>query len=280
MKKKIIIILSIIAFLFISLFLYARFVGTKGLKVKEYRINASITDNFHGLKIVHFSDLHFGMTTYEKELDNLVNKINFIKPDIVVFTGDLINKNESITDEIKKIIIDKLSLISVSLSKYCVSGNHDNEIYLDIMKQSGFISLNNTYELIYKGNNSPILIAGVTSNIIDTTSMDDKLKTTYDYLSTNNIQYRILLMHEPDYIDNIKENTFNLVLSGHSHGGQVKIPFMDDLVKVNGAKKYYDDYYEINNTKLYISSGIGTTWFKLRLFNKPSFNFYRITKES
>lgn len=280
MKKKIIIILSIIAFLFISLFLYARFVGTKGLKVKEYRINASITDNFHGLKIVHFSDLHFGMTTYEKELDNLVNKINFIKPDIVVFTGDLIDKNESITDEIKKIIIDKLSLISVSLSKYCVSGNHDNEIYLDIMKQSGFISLNNTYELIYKGNNSPILIAGVTSNIIDTTSMDDKLKTTYDYLSTNNIQYRILLMHEPDYIDNIKENTFNLVLSGHSHGGQVKIPFMDDLVKVNGAKKYYDDYYEINNTKLYISSGIGTTWFKLRLFNKPSFNFYRITKES
>lgn len=280
MKKKIIIISSIVLFLIVSIILYARFIGTKGLKVKEYSISAPITDNFHGLKIVHFSDLHFGMTIYEKELDNLVNKINFIKPDIVVFSGDLIDKSENITDKDKQIIIDKLKSINTSLGKYSVSGNHDNELYSDIMSKSGFILLNNSYDLIYKGNNSPILIAGVTSNTVDKTSMDDKLKTTYDYLSTNNIEYKILLMHEPDYIDNIKENTFNLVLSGHSHGGQVKIPFMNDLVKVNGSRKYYDDYYEVNNTKLYISSGLGTTWFKLRLFNKPSFNFYRIIKES
>ncbi|MDD3187561.1 MAG: metallophosphoesterase [Bacilli bacterium] len=280
MKKKIIIGFIVTFILFLSVLLWARFIGTKGLVVKEYGISVQISDNFDGLKIVHFSDLHYGMTINSDKLEEVVDKINFIKPDIVVFTGDLVDKKVSITDDEKSALINLLKSINASLGKYAVSGNHDISNFDNIMDQSGFEVLNNTYELIYNKNNNPILIAGVTSNLLDTASIDEKLKSTYEFLSTNSIQYKILLMHEPDFIDNIQSNTFNLVLSGHSHGGQVRLPFVGALVKVIGAKKYYDSYYKVNNTDLYISSGLGTTWYKVRLFDKPSFNFYRIQKGS
>ena len=84
-------------------------------------------------------------------------------------------------------------------------------------------------------------------------------------------------MHEPDFIDEIDYRKFDLVLAGHSHNGQVRLPFIGALVKPNYAKKYYDEYYKIKNTDLYISSGIGVSEVNFRLFNRPSFNLYRLT---
>ena len=144
------------------------------------------------------------------------------------------------------------------------------------MKNAGFTILNNSYELIYNNSLEPILIAGITSNLNDTTSVSDKLKTTYEYIQNNNPMYKILLTHEPDVID--KTNLFDLVLAGHSHNSQINLPFVKDWLKVEGAKNYYKPYYKINNTDLYISGGLGTTKVKLRMFNKPSINFYRIVK--
>ena len=91
--------------------------------------------------------------------------------------------------------------------------------------------------------------------------------------------YKILLIHEPDYINNIDYSNFNLILAGHSHNGQVKLPFVGGIILPNGAKKYYKEYYKLNNTDLYISSGIGTSQISFRLFNRPSINFYRLTNK-
>ncbi len=85
-------------------------------------------------------------------------------------------------------------------------------------------------------------------------------------------------MHEPDFINEIDYNTFNLILAGHSHNGQIRLPFIGAIILPPGAKKYYKEYYKLNNTDLFISSGLGTSNLDIRLFNKPSFNFYRITK--
>ena len=71
---------------------YERYVGTTGLVIKEYSvINEKIPESFHGFKIVQFSDTHYGMTTFNDELKNMVSKINILNPDIVVFTGDLVD---------------------------------------------------------------------------------------------------------------------------------------------------------------------------------------------
>ncbi len=280
MKKFIIILVIIILILGLGL-LYSRFIATSGLKVKEYKVvNNKITDSYHGLKIIHLSDIHYNSTTNEKELNNIVDKVNEIKPDIVVLTGDLIDERLSYD---KDIIINCLSKIEAKLGKFAVSGNHDIPLddYNYIIKESGFTSLDNKYELIYSKTSEPIIISGIGYGDEDIGIKTEQYDKYISELKADDIKpiYSILLVHEPDTVDNLDLNKYDLVLAGHSHGGQVRIPFIGKLYTPEGAKKYYDEYYKINNTDLYISSGLGTSMYKFRLFNRPSFNFYRITNK-
>ena len=279
--KRFIIVLFIIILIIGSGLLYSRFIATKGLKVKEYKVvNSKITDSYHGLKIIHLTDIHYGSTVNEKELNNIVDKVNEIKPDIVVITGDLIDERLSYD---KDIIINCLSRIEAKLGKYAVSGNHDIPLddYNYIIKESGFTSLDNKYELIYSKSNEPIIISGIGYGDEDIGIKTEQFDKYISELKTDDIKpiYSILLVHEPDTVDNLDLNKYDLILAGHSHAGQVRLPIIGKLYTPQGAKKYYDEYYKINNTDLYISSGLGTSLYKFRLFNKPSFNFYRITNK-
>ena len=279
--KKVIIILVIIILTISLCLLYSRFISTKGLKVKEYKVaNNKITDSYHGLKIIHLSDIHYNSTINEKELNNIVDKVNEIKPDIVVLTGDLIDERLSYD---KDIIINCLSKIEAKLGKFAVSGNHDIPLddYNYIIKESGFTSLDNKYELIYSKSNEPIIISGIGYSDEDIGIKTEQFDKYISELKTDDIKpiYSILLVHEPDTVDNLDLNKYDLILAGHSHGGQVRLPIIGKLYTPEGAKKYYDEYYKINNTDLYISSGLGTSLYNFRLFNKPSFNFYRITNK-
>ena len=279
--KKVIIILVIIILTISLCLLYSRFIATKGLKVKEYKVvNSKITDSYHGLKIIHLTDIHYGSTVNEKELNNIVDKVNEIKPDIVVMTGDLIDERLSYD---KDTIINCLSKIEAKLGKFAVSGNHDIPLddYNYIVKESGFTSLDNKYELIYSKSNEPIIISGIGYGDEDIGIKTEQFDKYISELKADDIKpiYSILLVHEPDTVDNLDLNKYDLILAGHSHAGQVRLPIIGKLYTPEGAKKYYDEYYKINNTDLYISSGLGTSLYKFRLFNKPSFNFYRITNK-
>ena len=276
-SKNIIKILFFIIFILIIILLYSRFIGTKGLKVKEYKIvNENFTDNFYGLKIVHITDLHYGNTTNKSDLKKIVDKVNLIKPDIIVFTGDLLDKdlNNEELEEFK----DILNNMKSNIKKYAVNGNHD-ENFSEILKETGFTDLNNNYDSLYNSNNSVILFSGINTN----DDINNAIKNINNFLSdeqnTNNIIYKIMLMHEPDKILDFDYNNYDLILAGHSHNGQITIPFIGSLYKPNGSKKYYKDYYELEGTKLYISGGIGTSTLKFRLFNKPSINLYRLTSK-
>ena len=253
--------------------IYARYLGTSGLFVKEYNIKSNkITDTYNGLKIVHFSDFHYGRTTFIKELNNLVSDINKTKPDIIVFTGDLIDKDVLVTDDDINKIIESLWKLESTYGNYYVAGNHDRkrENYDQIMESSNFVNLNNSYDVIYNSNNESILITGL--DIKDDTSvLDNVFKQNYNY--------KINIMHYPDYFEKIELYNYDLVLAGHSHNGQIAIPFYGAIVKVNHAKKYYKPYYKVGDTRFYISSGIGTSNYNFRFFNRPSYNLYRLTKE-
>jgi len=278
-------IIIIAALLITGVILYSRFISTKGLKVKEYKItNSIITDNFHGFKIVHISDIHYGRTVKNKELQKLVTEINLLKPDIVVLTGDLIDKdtvlNKTMIDELK----DNLSNINVTVGKYAISGEDDNNFneWETIVKDAGFKSLNYAYELIYKDGYSPILIAGIKSNSDNPETLVERYQPIEQYLnsdeSLNNI-YKILLIHEPDFIVNVNYSYFNLILGGHSHNGQIHIPLFGAITTPEYAKKYYAEYYKLNETDFYISGGVGTSDYSFRFCNKPSINFYRLTNK-
>lgn len=285
-KKKHPIIKFIIIFILIiaAILLYSRFIATKGLVTKEYKItSSSIQDNFHGFKIVHISDVHYGRTTDKKDLNNMVKEVNLLKPDIVVLTGDLIDKDTKLDDILKGEISEALNSINANVGKYAISGNHDNNFseWESIINDGGFKNLNDTYELIYNDGYTPILLAGLSSNLNNQVDITERYNKILEYSNNENIKelYKILLIHEPDYINNIDYSNFNLILAGHSHNGQVRLPFIGGIILPNGAKKYYKEHYKINNTDLYISSGIGTSGISFRLFNKPSINFYRLTNK-
>ena len=102
-----------------------------------------------------------------------------------------------------------------------------------------------------------------------------------EYFNSNNdIEYKVMLVHEPDISDEIIDNyDVSLILGGHSHNGQIRLPVIGAIYTPEHSKKYYDEYYMIGGTDLYISSGIGVSTINYRLFNKPSINFYRINKK-
>lgn len=279
--KKFIRFLFILLLIILLLLIYCRYEGTRGLITKEYKIETnSIPSSFDGLKVLHFSDLHYLRVVDDNMLKKVVEEINLINPDIVIFTGDLIDKDFNINDKQKEQLITLLKSINSKYGKYSIIGNHDyikdKEEIETIYNESNFILLQNTYDIIYNSENEKIFIGGLDTYSYDKADID---KVMNYFKDNDNIDYKIILVHEPDYIDTITSKyDVDLVLAGHSHNGQINIPFIKNFILPYGSKKYYKNYYNVDNTPLYISSGIGESRINLRFLNKPSINFYRINK--
>lgn len=263
-------------------FSYTTFISTSKIKVREYRIsNKKIPDNFNGIKIIHFSDLHYGSTMYKENLNNVKKIINERKPDIVVFTGDLIEKKYKMTSKDKESLSNTLENINASLGKYAIFGDNDSDNISTILNQANFTILKNDYDLIYNENNNPIMIIGLSSLIKN----EQNIEKGYDYFnqeSYNSNIYTITLVHEPDSTDDIiNSHQTDLILSGHSHNGNIRIPIIKfSPFRYNGAKKYDQDHYKIKDTDLYISGGLGTNNASgIRLFCRPSINLYRLSNK-
>ena len=274
-------ILKIILIIFIII-AYAYFIEPKQMTNHEYKIeNEKITDNFKGFKIIHISDIHYGRVFDKKQMKKLVKNINEQKPDIVVLTGDLIDKDTKMTTDLAEEISKELSKIETVAGKYAINGDHDLKFdeWTNIISNGGFKNLNNTYDTIYKNGYNFMVIAGA-STFKDKQSINDKLKPALDYINSfekDGPIYNILLMHEPDYIDDLTDNKFNLILAGHSHAGQIRTPF-GPIILPTGSTKYYEKYYKIDNSELYISNGLGVSSYNFRLFNTPSYNIYKFKK--
>ena len=233
------------------------FIQTKWFKVKEYNIvDESLPSSFNGIKIIHLGDILYGSTTNKKYLEKVIKEINLLKPDIVIFTGDLYSKDIKLTTENEKELTSLLNKINVSLYKYAIKGDSDTTHYDRIMNEAGFILLNDTKEKLYYKGNVPIIISN--------TNCDERL-------------FCIRLIHKPDDVDKLDFTNINLILAGHSLNGQIRIPFYGGAIKKEGSKKYLDDKYIVNNIPLYITNGLGTNFPKNRLFNTPSINLYRLT---
>ena len=254
-----------------------------GFDTKEYVINSkSIPTSFDGLKIVHFSDIHYNRAIKLSKIEQIVEEINLINPDIVVFTGDLVDKDVTLTNSDYANLAKTLRKIRSKYGNYAVMGNHD--YYLDhekienVYHDSNFKYLANSYDIIYSKDLEKIFIGGINTVSYDLANLEDTFAYFKDH---DDIDYKIILVHEPDITDDIvKDYQVNLILAGHSHNGQVRLPYIGAIYTPPYAKKYYDNYYQIGSTNLYISSGIGVGTVNYRLWDRPSINFYRIYKEA
>lgn len=275
-NKKIISFLIFIVLVIASLILYARYIGTTGVKVIETPVvDNDLPTSFEGFKIVEFADIHYGMTTSLKDIKLLVNKINQLKPDLIIFTGDLFDNSIKITDDDVNSLKEELAKIDDTVNKYAIKGDQDYSNLTDfetIFKFANFTILDNSNELLYYKNTVPIKIVGTTSI----------LKSKIDYtnaftiLGDENDYFTILISHEPSIVNEIKDYKVNVLFTAHSLGGLLDIPFVGGIVHLKGADNYTKGLYNVDNIKMYVNSGIGTQDYKFRFNNRPSINLYRL----
>ena len=282
-KKITIFFLKISVILILGFFIfyaYTTYISTSRLIVKEDRIvDSDLPNNFDGMKVIQFSDLHYGTTVFYDEVRNLVKEINLRSPDIVIFTGDLIDPSYDISTDEQEKLIKLLKKIDATLGKYCVPGEDDSEMFYTLMKQSEFTILENSYDLIYKNNNNPILLVGLGSSLNDSLNIHEGF-SYFSEVSHNSNIYTIAVAHEPDtFVDVNNEYSVDLFLAGHSHNGNIRLPLIGAIYKVDGAETYIDEHYKVDESDLFISSGIGTDGPGFRLFCRPSFNFFRISSK-
>lgn len=278
MKKFLYIILGgLVLILFVLL--YAHFIGSKGISTREisYRSD-NIDSSYNGLKIVHFSDLHYRTYKDQKQINLLIKEIKKLKPDLVLFTGDLIDNNPNINSKDINYLIKALEKINSTYGKFAIIGDRDylkTDTVKNIYIQSNFTLLDNSYSIIHNENNKQIFVGGVSSLNYEEASID----TVMNYFNSNaDINFKIILIHEGDYAKEIlsKYDNIDLILGGHSINGSINIPIIKKIFLPKNSYNYYASHYKVNNTNIYISNGIGFNDYNFRLFNHPTINFYRI----
>ncbi len=274
MKKKIIIITFVITSLLILCNLYFYYENTK-LSISNYNIvNEKIPSSFNNFKIIQISDLH--NTKYKKLTDQLVKKIEYEKPNIIVLTGDLIDSNKTNIDRAIQFIKKIKNIAPI----YFVSGNHESSIsekcYNELkekLTENQVIILDDKIDTL-KVSNSEINLIGISDPkmthigyLKDSEIIENELNSI-DY---DNSKYSILLSHRPELFNNYVEKNIDLVLSGHAHGGQIRIPFIGGVVAPNQGlfPKYTNGKFEQNKTVMIVSRGIGNSILPYRINNRP-----------
>ncbi|MCH1623962.1 metallophosphoesterase [Ferdinandcohnia quinoae] len=256
-------------------YVYARYIEPKQIQISQHTISHSlIPKDFNNVKIVQFSDTHVGHYFDLEQLEKIINTINELRPDIVFFTGDLMDEPNKYAAA--NHLIPILLNVKAPLGKYAIYGNHDHggygsDIYKSIMLQSEFnLLMNNSMEIL-KGN-SKIIVAGLDDAMLGRPD----LQATFDKIDSST--YTILLAHEPDIAPKISELGAHLQLSGHSHGGQIQLPFYGPLITPPLGSNYYEGSYTIGDSKmtLYVNRGLGTTRLPLRFLSKPEISVFTL----
>jgi len=252
------------------------YVEPSNITIKEINvINEDLPKSFYGYKIAHISDIHYNNTIFKKDLKKIFNTINKSKPNIIVITGDLLDKKIKYTDKDINDLVELLNSLK-SEYKYIITGDHDkSNLFKEIINNTDFKLLDNSYEIIYNGDYDPILISGLSTSS-DNINIANKLNSTDSIIKQYKITYNIMLMHEPSLSEEINTDNYQLLLAGHTHNGQINIPFIKKVLLPKNSKAYTKSYYKLNDCDLYISNGIGTTNYKARLFNKPTVYLYRL----
>jgi len=218
---------------------------------------------FEGFRIVQMSDFHLHPYTQIDQIVNAVDEANRLKPDLVVLTGDFVLENADSIYELAPV----LSRLNAKYGVFSVLGNHDlwtnasvvrsglEEIGLPVMKNSG-ISLSIGQDMIN--------LAGLDAAWDGQPDLNLALRDLPQGIPT------ILLMHEPDTADIFSQDKrVSLQLSGHTHGGQVRIPIMGAPVLPDYGKKYDSGLYRVNEMWLYTNRGIGVIGPPVRLNCRP-----------
>jgi len=230
-----------------------------------------LPEAFHGYRIAQLSDIHLEHFTEDFFLRHAVAKINELKPDMVLITGDYISNNTSGPDDRAYAAMPHCGEILSHLEcplRYGILGNHDVAVdsaaVVDMLRTHGITPLVNAHAPIERAGQR-LWVAGVDDCYFGAPDLSLAIPDA----PTAPV---LLMCHEPDYMDSIlrhpRSPSIDLVLSGHSHGGQVRMPFVGALQLPPLGTKYSMGRYQFGKTHLYVNRGLGTVGLPVR-FNCP-----------
>ncbi|WP_258000417.1 metallophosphoesterase [Bacillus sp. Marseille-P3661] len=225
--------------------------------------------------ILQLSDLHnkvFGLRN-----ERLIHAVERAKADIIVLTGDLIDRRTKSFEEVFH-LIEKLTMINKHV--YFVSGNHE---WGNARKEDFMTGLKKRNVTVLDNNNVQFNEKKVTVNLVGianySTQHHDLDKAMYGIVDK---QYTVLLSHSPTIIETFKSISADLILSGHTHGGQVRFPFIGAIVVPDQGffPKLAKGTYKLEGNKyLYIDSGLGTSNLPIRFLNQSQFSLITIKND-
>lgn len=247
---------------------YSRYIEPESLVVKEITVETEL--GIEKCKVIFFTDTHFGALYDIKHIEEIVERINERNADIVIFGGDLLD-NYAGDKEILDLgyLQEELSRIEAKAGKYAVFGNHDYgggavRIYEEFMNNCGFHVLDDETVYLEEFN-------------IEITGFDDYLMghTEADSYHMQSDKFHLIATHEPVISKFIKGSGESFVLSGHTHGGQVSVPYLTRKMLPKGSDQFIKGFYDTQDIKgdasvqMYVSSGIGLTKYPFRFMNVP-----------
>lgn len=261
------------------IFGYAHLIEPFRLEANELTLSAAdvtaggrtVSGASQPFRIAVFGDTHFGFYYGCEHFDKVIEMINDEAPDIIVFTGDLIDDLNTYEGD-KAEISDALTRLSAPYGKFAVYGNHDysksgTHIYADIMEAGGFTVLENEYFYIPELN---VTVHGIDDCLIGYGQPNAVMQAASEYT------FNLIVCHEPDIFDEITDYNVSLMLSGHTHGGQVRLPFFTQQFLPPHGEKYVSGMFDTDGSFLYVTKGIGTTKLPLRFGAVPEAAFITI----
>lgn len=284
MIKKLVKILSVLvlmALVVAGIFFYSIYVSVDRVNLSYHTIaSPKIPEDMNDLKIAFISDIKYNEFMDKDRLNKMISHLNATGADIVLFAGDMFSQPETrVPDsQMSEDITAILKSIDAPLGKFAILGDEDlvndqtKTIVSQILYDSDFEILSDTSIRLRNKSNTSITLIGL-NNLLNGDPQPEKAMK-----KVSEEEFNILMTHCPDIVQTsgINMEYLDLVLAGHSLGGQIYIPILGPLHSVEGATTYNHGSYDINGTPLYVSNGLGTTGIDMRLMAPPQILIFRL----
>jgi len=273
MKKRRRIILVVVATFLSALAIWTVW-GNTALELNRYTISSDrLPEGFDGYRIAHVSDLH--NTEMGKDNEKLLTMLREAEPDMIAITGDLIDSRRTDMEVALQFTAAAMEIAPC----YYVTGNHEARIseFVELkerLTEQGVIVLEDE-RMEPEQSGEKIVLLGVNDPVFQTDYLfgdsETVMKNKLPELSDERNEFTILLSHRPELFETYADNNIDLVLSGHAHGGQFRLPFVGGFLAPNQGlfPKYDAGLFTEGITKMIVSRGIGNSAFPFRFNNRP-----------
>lgn len=246
---------------------YSRLLEPRWVEINNVRIRIdALPKRFEGMTIAQLSDIHHCKYVPREFVRRCVRKANALYPDIMILTGDYIYGS----GEFLFPVAEELSELQAKEGVFAVLGNHDDKDQtVQALSQAGIRVLINEHVALYR-KSEYLFIAGVDDLWRGRVNLQRTLKGTDD-------NPKLLLAHNPDILEMAKAADIHLVMAGHTHGGQISLPFYGPSVAyAQSGVRYAAGLFREGNTTMYVNRGIGVSGLPVRFFARPEITLFTL----